>query len=74
MNRARLPCSSRFIDDVLENLVEGVAHMQGPIGIGGAVVEREALAAVLLAQALIELQFRPERLDLWLAHLGIRPH
>ena len=48
--------------------------MQGPVGIGGAVVEGEALAGVLLAQTLIKLQFRPERLDLRFPHLRVCPH
>jgi len=64
----------RFIDDVFEDFVEGVPHMQGPVGVGGAVMEGEALAGVLLAEALIELKLRPEGLDLRLAHLGVRPH
>ena len=51
-----------------------MAHMQGPIGVGRAVVQGEGLARVLLAQALIESFLGPERLDFRLAHLGIGPH
>ena len=35
-----------FIDDVLENLVKGVAHMQGPIRIGGAIVQGESWTGI----------------------------
>ena len=51
-----------------------MAHMQGPIGVGRAVVQGEGLARVLLAQALVEPLLGPERLDFRLAHLGIGPH
>ena len=63
-----------FIDDVLEDLVEGVAHMQGPVGVGRAVMEGEALAARGLAEPLIELLLGPEVLDFGLPLLGVRPH
>ena len=63
-----------FVDDVLEDFVERMAHVQGPIGVGGAVVEGEALAGVVLAEPLVELGLGPKSLELGLTHLGVGPH
>ena len=63
-----------LVDDVLEDLVEGVAHMQGPIGIGRAVVQGEHRARIVLAEPLVEPQFGPKRLQLGFAHLGVGAH
>ena len=63
-----------FVDDVLEDFVERMAHVQGPIGVGGAVVEGEALAGIVLAESLVELGFGPKSLELRLTHLGVGPH
>ena len=68
-----------FIDDVLENLVEGVAHMQGPIGIGGAVVQGEDITGIAAAQPFVEILtfgvfLGPQGLEFGFALPGIGPH
>ena len=68
-----------FIDDVLENLVEGVAHMQGPIGIGGPVVQGEHLTGIAAAQPFVEILtfgifLGPQGLQFGFALPGIGPH
>ena len=52
-----------LVDDVFEGLVEGMAHVQGPIGIGRPVVEGKNRPWVLAAQAVVEIQFSPEPLQ-----------
>jgi len=51
-----------------------MAHMQSPVRVGGPVVEREGLAGVVLAEALVDPSLGPERLDLRLPRLGVGPH
>jgi hypothetical protein len=63
-----------LVDDVFEDLVQGVAHMQGAVGIGRSVMEREERAGVLPAQAFIEPELLPEGLQLWFTLAGVGPH
>ena len=54
-------------DEVLEALVESVAEMNGPIGVGRAVVEQiGGAAAAGLAQLFIEAQLGPASQAKWL--------
>ena len=63
-----------LVDDVFEDLVEGMAHVQGAVGIGRTVVEGEGVSTVLLAQALIDALVFPERLQLRFPLGGIGAH
>ena len=68
-----------LVDDVLEHLVEGVAHVQGAVGVGRAVMQGEHRARTVwvepfTAEPFIEPLFSPEGLDLGLPHPGVGPH
>ena len=63
-----------FVEDVLEDLVEGVAHVQGAVGVRRSVVKGEYRAGVALAQAPVEIQLLPEGLQLRFAHPCVGPH
>lgn len=53
------------------NLVEGVADVEIPVGVGRAVVQHVLLARVGLQQSLVDALFVPERLQLGLPHHGV---
>ena len=53
-----------FVDDVLNNLVEGVADVEVAIGVWGAIVQCEGLG-VLGNKFVVHIDRVPERLDLW---------
>jgi hypothetical protein len=54
-------------DEVLEALVESVAEMNGPVGVGGSIVEQiDGAAAAGLAQLFIEAQLSPTSEAKWL--------
>ena len=62
-------------DDVLDGLVQGVAHVEVAVGEGGAVVEGEpGLAGVLLQQLPIDVQLLPVAKHLGLPLGQTRPH
>ena len=63
-----------LVDDVLEDLVEGVAHMQGAVGIGRPVMQGEHLPGVSAAELLVQAPLLPEALQFRLALAGIGPH
>ena len=63
-----------LVDDVLEDLVEGMAHVQGAVGVGRPVMEGEGGAGVGAAQPPVEVLLLPEGLQLRFPHPGVRPH
>mmetsp|Transcript_21132 Transcript_21132/g.35444 ORF Transcript_21132/g.35444 Transcript_21132/m.35444 type:complete len:358 (-) Transcript_21132:217-1290(-) len=62
------------VNEVLEDLVEGVTDVQVAVSVWGAVVQNEGLVRVFLRQPLINLLIRPKLLQLWLFHHRIRAH
>ena len=63
------------VDEVLQGLVQGVAHVQGAVGEGRAVVEGEqGLALVLLQQLVVKVQLLPIAQHLRLPLGQARPH
>ena len=63
------------VDEVLQGLVQGVAHVQGAVGEGRAVVEGEqGLALVLLQQLVVKVQLFPVAQHLRLPLGQARPH
>ena len=65
----------RADDDVLQGLVEGVAHVQGAVGERRAVVQAEPwLALVLLQQGAVNVDFLPTLQHFRLAFGKPRPH
>ena len=63
------------VDEVLQGLVQGVAHVQGAVGEGRAVVEGEQrLALVLLQQLVVKVQLLPIAQHLRLPLGQARPH
>ena len=63
------------VDEVLQGLVQGVAHVQGAVGEGRAVVEGEqGLALVLLQQLVVKVQLLPIAQHLRLPLGQTRPH
>ena len=57
----------RAHDDVLDGLVERMANVQVPIGIGRAIMQRERLAPLFVAQLVINPDLFPLRQPGWLA-------
>ena len=51
-----------------------MAHVQSPVRVGRAVMEREDLSVVLQAQLQVDAVLIPERLQFWLALDRIGPH
>ena len=63
------------VDEVLQGLVQGVAHVQGAVGEGRAVVEGEqGLSLVLLQQLVVKVQLLPIAQHLRLPLGQARPH
>ena len=56
-----------LVDEVFEDLVEGMTDVQITVGVGGTVVEDELVARVGLCQSFVNLLIRPKLLQLWLA-------
>ena len=64
-----------LVHEVLEDLVEGVADVDGAVGVRGAVVQDEGLAVlVFLEHALVDALFFPFRQALRLVLGQVRPH
>mmetsp|Transcript_6581 Transcript_6581/g.20720 ORF Transcript_6581/g.20720 Transcript_6581/m.20720 type:complete len:236 (-) Transcript_6581:15-722(-) len=61
------------VDEVLEDLVERVPAVQVAVRVRRPVVQREGLARVGVAEALVHTRVLPERLQLGLAHHRVRP-
>ena len=65
----------RAVDEVLDALVERVAHVQRAVGERRAVVQREqGLAAVLLEKLVVKVEFFPVLEHIWLAHRKTASH
>ena len=63
-----------LVDHILENLVQGVTHVQGTVGVGRPVVQRETGAVVLQPQRSVNPVVFPERLKFRLAFHGVGAH
>ena len=63
-----------LIDDVLEHLVQGVAHVQGAVGIRGAVMQGEHWAGIVASQIQVDAFLFPEGLEFRFAVDGIGTH
>ena len=69
------PCRIlKLIDDIFQNLVEGMANMEITIGIGWPVVQDKFLPRVFRPKGLVNLLIRPKFLELGLALNRIGPH
>ena len=67
--------SRRAVDEVLDALVERVAHVKRAVGERRAVVQREqGLAAVLLEKLVVKVEFFPVLQHIWFAHWKAASH
>ncbi len=71
---ATAPQNLVFVDDVFKHLVQGVAHVQGSVGIGRSVVKSEARPFVVQTQLVIDAVVGPKGLQFRLTLGGVRTH
>ena len=64
----------KLIDNILQNLVEGVTNVQRTIGVRRPIMQNKQLTWIVLRQVLINLVLCPKLLKLWFAFDSIGAH
>lgn len=63
-----------FVDDVLEDFVEGVTHVEVTVGVGRTIMEREGATGVFGGERFVNSLFLPKFLQFWFSLNGVCPH
>ena len=63
-----------LVDNILENFVQGMSHVQVAIGIGRPIVKNKRLPWIILSQIFVNFLRLPKRLQFRLTFDCIRPH